>query len=168
MPHRRKSRYIVFCRGKKPVTGFNSEKFMNQNRPGMLVSANSVEVSLYNLLTYVYSGKMSVRIIWKHVWSYIYMGSNFDAVCFVIIFLYKSHCNNECCNFISAYSIQSQIQLSAVIMRSNVVRYYIDNYRDWGRIPIRYWIHKWHPIPRPNGRAMWCLSWIFVRKLTAL
>ena len=46
------------------------------------------------------------------------------------------------------------VQLSAVITRSNIVRYYINNYRNWGRISIRCWIHKSRPIPRPNGRAM--------------
>ena len=30
------------------------------------------------------------------------------------------------------------------------------------------WTHKWHPIPRPHGRAMGCLLWVFERKLTAL
>ena len=43
---------------------------------------------------------------------------------------------------------------------------YNNNYRNWGRIAIRCWIHKRHPIPRPYGRAMWCLAWIILRKLT--
>ena len=60
------------------------------------------------------------------------------------------------------------IQSSAVITRSVIVRYHLDNYRNWGRISIKCWIHKRHPIPRPNGRAMRCLLWIFVRKMTAL
>ena len=34
------------------------------------------------------------------------------------------------------------IQLSAVITWSNIVRYYINNYRNWGRISIRCWVHK--------------------------
>ena len=53
----------------------------------------------------------------------------------------------------------SNIQSSAVIMRSNVIRYCIDNYTNWGRISIRCWIHKRHPIPRPNRRAMRCHLW---------
>ena len=60
------------------------------------------------------------------------------------------------------------LQSSAVITRSNIVRYYKNDYRSWGKISFRCWIHKRHPIPRPNGRAMVCLLWIFVRKLTAL
>ena len=67
-------------------------------------------------------------------------------------------------NCIGTISIQS----SAVITRSNIVRYNINNYRNWCRISIRCWDYKRHPIPRPNGRAMGCLLWIFVRKLTAL
>ena len=41
----------------------------------------------------------------------------------------------------------------------NAVRYYINNYRTWAKISIRYWIHKRHPIHRPNGWAMGCLLW---------
>ena len=62
---------------------------------------------------------------------------------------------------------------NVVITRSNIVRHYVNDYRDWGRISVRCRIHKRHPIPtptphRPNGRAMSCLLWIFVRKLVAL
>ena len=51
-----------------------------------------------------------------------------------------------------------QMQSSAIIMRSNIVRYYINNYRNWGRISTRCWIHIWNPIPRPLGRGMGCLT----------
>ena len=27
-------------------------------------------------------------------------------------------------------------------------------------LQIRIWTHKWHPTPRPHGRAMECLSWV--------
>ena len=57
------------------------------------------------------------------------------------------------------------IQSSAVIMRSNIVRYFINNYRNWGRISIRCCSPKRHNIPRHNGRAMGCLLWIFCRYL---
>ena len=60
------------------------------------------------------------------------------------------------------------IQSSAVIMWSNIVRYYINNYRNWCRILIGCWIHKRHPIAHPNRWAMGCLLWIFVRKFTTL
>ena len=53
------------------------------------------------------------------------------------------------------------------VTRPNIVRYFINNYRNWGRISIICWIYKRHTIPRPNGRAMGWLLWIFVRKLTA-
>ena len=42
---------------------------------------------------------------------------------------------------------QITVQSSAVIKRSNIVRYCINNCRNWGRISIRCWIHKRHPIP---------------------
>ena len=45
------------------------------------------------------------------------------------------------------------VQSSAVITRSKIIRYCINNCRNWGRISIRCQIHKRHPIPRPNGRA---------------
>ena len=51
------------------------------------------------------------------------------------------------------------IQSSAVITWSNIVRYYTNNYRNWGRISITCWIHKRHPTPRPYGRAMGCYLW---------
>ena len=44
----------------------------------------------------------------------------------------------------------------------------MNNQKNWGRISIRCWIHKTQPIPRPNGRAMGCILWILVRKLTKL
>ena len=50
-----------------------------------------------------------------------------------------------------------QVQSSAVITRSNIVRYCINNHRNWGRISIRCWIHNRHPIARPGRRAMGCL-----------
>ena len=53
------------------------------------------------------------------------------------------------------------VQSSAIITRSNIVRYCIDNCRNWGRTITRYWIHKRHSIPHPNGRAMGCLLLIF-------
>ena len=56
------------------------------------------------------------------------------------------------------------VQCSAVIKQSNIVRYCINNYRNWGRISTRCWIH----IPCPNGRAMGCLLWLFMRRLTVL
>ena len=42
------------------------------------------------------------------------------------------------------------IQKGATITRSNIVRYYIHTYTNWGRISIRCWTHKRHSIPRPN------------------
>ena len=46
--------------------------------------------------------------------------------------------------------------------RSNIVRYHIYNYRNWGKISTRCWIYKRHPIPRPNGRVFpeyLCENW---------
>ena len=60
------------------------------------------------------------------------------------------------------------IESSVVITRSNIVRYYINNYMNCGRISIICRINKRHPISRPNGPAMGCLLCIVVRKLTAL
>ena len=54
------------------------------------------------------------------------------------------------------------LQSSAGLTRSSIVRYNINNYRNWGRISVRCWIHKRHPIPRPNGRAMGCILWLSV------
>ena len=56
-------------------------------------------------------------------------------------------CVRDVLRVISPKSIQS----SAVITRSNIVRYYTKDYRNCGRISIRCWIHKRH---------------MFVKKLT--
>ena len=42
------------------------------------------------------------------------------------------------------------LQLSAVITLLNIVRNHTNNYRYCGRLSIRCWIYKRHPIPRPN------------------
>ena len=55
------------------------------------------------------------------------------------------------------------VQLSAVITRSNIVWYCINNCRNSSRISIRIRTHKRHLIPLPDGRAMGCILWIFVR-----
>ena len=44
----------------------------------------------------------------------------------------------------------SHIQSSTVKTRSNIVKYYINDYRNWGKISIKCWIYKRHPIPRPE------------------
>ena len=64
--------------------------------------------------------------------------------------------------------IWTKIQLSAVITRSNLSRYYIRHCDNSGRKWVRFENHNRHPIPRPHGRAMGCLLWGFRRKLTAL
>ena len=38
----------------------------------------------------------------------------------------------------------------------NVI-YYIDNYRNWGRISTWRQMQKRHPIPRPKGRSIGCV-----------
>ena len=53
------------------------------------------------------------------------------------------------------------LQWSAVITRSDIVRYYMINYKKCVRMSTRPWIHKRHPIPRPSGRAMGCPLRIF-------
>ena len=58
--------------------------------------------------------------------------------------------------------ISFHLQPSAVIKRSNIVRYCINGCRNSGRISLRCWIHKKHRIPRPNGRAMRFLLWFFL------
>ena len=60
---------------------------------------------------------------------------------------------------------KTTIQSTAVIMRSNIVRYYVNNYRNWGRISIRCWVHKRHPIlalTRYNGSTLYVIELKFV------
>ena len=74
-----------------------------------------------------------------------------------------------CADFI--WPQHQDVLSSAVIMRFNIVGYFIDNYRHWSRISIRCWIHKSHTItgelwgvfceylwqnwPRYNGTALY-------------
>ena len=44
----------------------------------------------------------------------------------------------------------------------------ICNYRNWDRVSVRCWNHRKHHISHPNARAMGCLLWVFVRKLTTI
>ena len=73
--------------------------------------------------------------------------------------------------------MRGSLQSSAVITRSNIVRYYIDNYRNCGRVSITCWMHKDTPYlaltgelwgvfceylrenwPRYNGTALYLVS----------
>ena len=47
-----------------------------------------------------------------------------------------------------------QIQSSAVTTWSNIVRYYINNYRNWSRTSIRCWIYRRHP-PKSPLSLLW-------------
>ena len=46
------------------------------------------------------------------------------------------------------------------ITRSNISTYCIYHHRNWGRTSIRGRTNRSHHMPRPDGRAMGCLSWI--------
>ena len=87
-----------------------------------------------------------------------------------IMHVYESCMNVALCILWNIIIVWPNIKLqsNAVITRSNIVTYYINNFRNWGWISIRCRIHKRHPIPRPNGQTMGHLLWIFVRKLTVL
>ena len=61
-----------------------------------------------------------------------------------------------------ALHLNDIIQSSAVITRSSMIRYYMNDCRSSGRISITCWFHKRHPIHRPNGWAMGCLLWILL------
>ena len=62
-------------------------------------------------------------------------------------------------------SISELVQSSAVITRIDIIRYYINNYRNWCRISIRCWIHidlwgvlceyLWEKWPRYNYIALY-------------
>ena len=50
------------------------------------------------------------------------------------------------------------------ITRSNISTYCIYHHRNWGRTSIRGRTNRSHHMPRPDGRAMGCLSWIIWEK----
>ena len=47
-------------------------------------------------------------------------------------------------------------------------KYFIELNFDKSTQYVNLWTHKRHPIPRPFGRAMECLLWVFQQKLTVL
>ena len=61
--------------------------------------------------------------------------------------------------------IVKKIQPEAVITRSNITWYWIQDCSGWGNIKIRVWNYKTHPKPRPDGRAMGFPLWKLWRKL---
>ena len=69
-------------------------------------------------------------------------------------FLRNCHYRITCMTF-----LMNDMQSSAVIMRSNIVRYYINHYRNWGGISMRCWIHKRHDIPHPNELVFCEYKW---------
>ena len=73
--------------------------------------------------------------------------------------------------YICLYKISVQMHVSitigAVITQSSTTHYSIHHCSDWIRIRITVWIHKRHPIPRPDGRDMGCLLLLYW-KMTAL
>ena len=115
---------------------------------GCLLSQNSVKFWLQNNFFCVYASK--------------------NVVCKVLAILFMPQYVSKLMTLYPTVVFPLQVPLSAVITRSNIVRYYINDYRNWDRTLISCWIHKRHPIPRPKRRAMGCLLWIFVRKLTTL
>ena len=75
--------------------------------------------------------------------------------CFRYLLHWGSHMKAAltCCLVCMFWEIRIRFTVGCRYNAVNIVRYYINNYRNWGRISIRCWIHKRHPIPRPDGRA---------------
>ena len=82
-------------------------------------------------------------------------GEYYGTKCCAMLYWMWIVCTRVWFNSSNIFSKQEEmsgrnIQLSAVIMGSNIVRCYIDNSLNWGRILISCCIHKRHPIPRPG------------------
>ena len=84
-------------------------------------------------------------VSWPHIYTYI----------FIHIHIIK-YCTD-------AHSIP--VTVESTITRSNK-RYCTHHCRQ--KINQRLKTHKRHPTPRPVGRGVWCLLWIYCKKLTAL
>ena len=126
------------------------------------------------------------RLTWREDKNELNTHKNISTFSMLLIFVYFEspvglHCNkiqNDTMihrvhhwyrqNINQILNSQKNIHSSAFIIQSNITWYCTHHCRSWGRISIRGWNHKRHPIPRPDGQAMGCLSWIFWRKLTVL
>ena len=71
--------------------------------------------------------------------------------------IYSSMCHSIICNTVE--TLYSTIYYS---------KYFIELNIDKSTQYVALWTHKTHPIPRPFGRAMECLLWVFQQKLIVL
>ena len=62
-----------------------------------------------------------------------------------------------------SYQYILSVHSSAVITRSNIVWYYIDNNRKWGTISIRCWIQERHPYLALTGE-LWGIFCEYLRE----
>ena len=78
---------------------------------------------------------------------------------------------------LSAHIAIRDWMIVATLIVSTVETLYSTNYYSKHFIEVNFdkstqyvalWTHKRHPIPRPFGRAMECLLWVFQQKLTVL
>ena len=169
------STLLALCAGNSPVPGeFPSQRPVTQSFDVFLICAwindrvnnrNAGDLRRHNAyydVTVMHDKNWSRKMafpVWNEIkseWlSGVYRESDYH---FYICLIKYIHCSDVLCF----------VQSSVFITWSNIVRYCMNNYRNSGRLSIRCWTHKRHPIARPNGRAMGCLLWIFVRKITAI
>ena len=74
----------------------------------------------------------------------------------IYIYIYIWHTTSHSMVMIHiSHAQRKTVQSSAVITRSNIIWHCTHHCRKWSRISIRGWTPKRHPIPRPDGRAIW-------------
>ena len=113
----------------------------------------------------------SFRMLLNEVCHWWIMGPKQSSVEIIVYEIYWKNWLRSGGNFVRwDYGFSSTVQLlvHTVGYRYNVVhccKKLHNNFRNWGRISIRCWIHRRQPISCPNGRAVGRLLLIFCEKI---
>ena len=70
--------------------------------------------------------------------------------------------------FMNIYEDIDRVMVETLYSTIYYSKYFIELDFDKSTQYVALWTHKRHPIPRPFGRAMECLFWVFQQKLTVL
>ena len=94
--------------------------------------------------------------------------ANDDGTLIHSVFIQFSHHRrcHHCYYYTMIIIITTTILKTLDISRSYMTPQSMQPYSYNGKISVRLCIHERHPIARPHGRAMGCLSWVIQRKMT--
>ena len=104
----------------------------------------------------------------------IYVALGGDELMLMINSLVSRRCGSNFKSVISEHMLQTKVMSTSEITVETLYstiyysKYFIELNLDKSTQYVALWTHKRRPIPRPFGRAMECLLWVFQQKLTVL